>query len=208
MAFNFMKKYYIIGLFLGLTLAVSPVRAETTQEQYNQALMQLITLLQEQVAGLMEQLRIQTAQQVTLTTQVNQIVQNTTPSPVPNIGSPVMPSPVVQTPVTVTPPVPTFFFTKQPVAGIVKKVEGDYIYTGTLDWSQDGWSTNKDAQNQKEVCYLNDDDSQLQSAAALKPGATYTCTLTVVTKYAKDWSTLNSSEIATSSPYSFTVPSN
>lgn len=96
-----MKKLYIVGLFLGLTLAVSPIRAETVltpQEQYNQALMQLITLLQAQVAELVTQLQTQLAQQTILTTKIDTIVQNTTPvvtptpSPTPTFGSVVSPS--------------------------------------------------------------------------------------------------------------------
>lgn len=113
-----MKKYYILGLFLGLTLAISPVRAEvlTPQEQYNQALIQLITLLQQQVADLVAQLKVMQASQDTLTTQVAhvntqvaQVVQNTTPvvAPTPtidyqNFGSTQVVTPVDKSAIVVT----------------------------------------------------------------------------------------------------------
>lgn len=127
--------------------------------------------------------------------------------PVLQIGSTLQSPSVVVTVSDPVVPVNQLTFTTQPVAGHVVKLMGtDYIYEGTRDWSQGGWKTNKDVQNQKETCMLN--NVELQPSAALEKGQTYTCTLTVVTKYSPDWSTLSSEDKLTSEPYSFTVPLN
>lgn len=67
---------------MGLVMVTSPVHADTVQDQYQATLIQLITLLQQQVALLMEQLQAVTASQAQVANQVQQIVQNTTPVPV------------------------------------------------------------------------------------------------------------------------------
>lgn len=95
-AFRYMKKS-ILTAFLWLALVspaygqVAPNPAPTLQEQYQATLVQLITLLQAQVASLIAQLQVLQASQAQLSTQVTQIVQNTTPVQISGgIGGPVI----------------------------------------------------------------------------------------------------------------------
>jgi hypothetical protein len=126
-----MKKY-ILSLVLGLTLVFSPlsVQAQTaTEDAYRQALIQLITLLQQQVATLMAQLVAIQQSQTQITEQVNQIVQTyipptTTPTQTtPPVGSST-PPPVVSTPAPVT---PTYDYSIQPT---VSKAS-DFVINGS-----------------------------------------------------------------------------
>lgn len=73
-----MKKY-IAGMFLGMFLVVNVVHADTVQDQYQATLVQLITLLQQQVALLMAQLQAVQSEQATMHTKIDTVVQNTTP---------------------------------------------------------------------------------------------------------------------------------
>lgn len=76
-----MKKYIVSGL-LALVFIISPisVHADAVQDQYQAALVQLITLLQAQVSELMTQLIALQTKQAQVETKVDTIVQNTTPS--------------------------------------------------------------------------------------------------------------------------------
>lgn len=67
-----MKKYILVLAFIWLSFVnVGYAQTVDKQEAYQQALIQLISLLQEQVKVLMQQLVIVTAQQSTLQTQIS-----------------------------------------------------------------------------------------------------------------------------------------
>lgn len=83
-----MKKY-ILGLFLAILLTTNIAYAEVTtvpntQEQYQQALVQLITLLQEQVNSLVAQLKEVQASQLTIVEKLNKPQEQTLPINQPN----------------------------------------------------------------------------------------------------------------------------
>jgi hypothetical protein len=66
-----MKKYILVFAFMWLSFVnVGYAQVQDKQDAYQQALIQRITLLQEQVALLVKQLAIITAQQATLQTQI------------------------------------------------------------------------------------------------------------------------------------------
>ncbi len=81
-----MKKYLFLAI-LGFTLTVSPVRADTLTAEQRTSIQAVIQSLLLQVAELVKQLQAQIAQQTTLTTQMQQIIQNQAQTPSPVFGS-------------------------------------------------------------------------------------------------------------------------
>lgn len=85
-----MKKYILVFAFIWLSFVnVGYAQTSEKQDAYQQALIQLISLLQEQVKVLVQQLAIVTAQQSTLQTQITTMeTKSTTASqPQPSFAS-------------------------------------------------------------------------------------------------------------------------
>lgn len=85
-----MKKYILVFAFIWLSFVnVGYAQTSEKQDAYQQALIQLISLLQEQVKVLVQQLAIVTAQQSTLQTQITNMEtkSTTTSQPQPSFAS-------------------------------------------------------------------------------------------------------------------------